>query len=54
MTPKPVPYVVLLVVLLTFLGLRLYNSPHTAVATKAQSVILKLKLASGPKGNEVN
>jgi hypothetical protein len=51
MTPKPLLYT-LLVVLLTLLALRLYKTPHAAVAAEEQAVILKLKLASGPMGNE--
>ncbi len=51
MTPKPILYVVPLVVLLAFVGLRLYKS-HAAVAAEEQAVILKLKLVSGPMGNE--
>ena len=52
MTPKTIFYVVLLVVLLAFVGLRLYKSSHAAVAAEEQAVILKLKLVSGPMGNE--
>jgi hypothetical protein len=51
MTRKPILFA-LLVVLLAFLAFRLSKSPHTAVAAEEQAVIVKLKLASGPKGKE--
>lgn len=52
MTPKSIIYLVLLVVLLAFVGLHLYKTHHAAVAAEEQAVILKLKLVSGPMGNE--
>jgi len=51
MIRKPLIYV-LLVVLLSSLALRLYKTPHAAAAAEEQAVILKIRLASGPKGNE--
>jgi hypothetical protein len=52
MTLKPILFMVLLVVLLAVVAIRLYTAPHAAVAAEEQAVILKLKLASGPMGNE--
>jgi hypothetical protein len=52
MTPKPLLYPVLLVVVLAFVAIQLYQTPHTADAAEEQAVILKIKLVSGPMGNE--
>jgi hypothetical protein len=52
MTPKPILCVVMLALLLAFVGLDLCKTPHTAAAAEEHAVILKLKLVSGPMGNE--
>lgn len=52
MTPRPILYLLLLIVVLAFVGLRLYKTPHVVVAAEEQAVILKLKLVSGPMGSE--
>jgi hypothetical protein len=52
MTSRPIFYLVLLIVLLSFVGLRLYKTSHTAAAAEQQAVISKLKLVASPMGGE--
>jgi hypothetical protein len=52
MTLKPILSVMLLVVLFTVVAIRLHKTPLAADAAEEQAVILKLKLAFGPMGNE--
>jgi len=52
MIPRAILYAVLLVVVLALVALRIYKTPHAAAQAEEQAVILKLKLVSGPMGDE--